>query len=91
MPVRPESLAPERFAMALEREVAYYKAHKEEFLEHERKYVVIHGEDLAGFWETFEDALQVACREFGLEPFLIKKIEAQEPILYLRGLPACPS
>jgi hypothetical protein len=77
--------------MSLDREVAYYKDHKEEFLEHEGKYVVIHGEELAGFWETYEDALQVACREFGLEPFLIKKIEAKEPKHYIRGLPVCPS
>jgi hypothetical protein len=73
--------------MALESEVAYYKTHKEEFLEHEGKFVVIHGEDVAGFWETYEDALQVACREFGLQPFLIKKIEAKEQKHYIRGLP----
>jgi hypothetical protein len=77
--------------MSLDREVAYYKAHKQEFLEHEGKFVVIHGENLAGFWETYEDALQVACREFGLEPFLIKKVESKEPTHYIRGLPSCPS
>ncbi len=77
--------------MALERELAYYKNHKEEFLEHEGKYVVIHGETVAGFWETYEDALQVACREFGLEPFFIKRVENPEPIHYIRGRPVCPS
>ena len=77
--------------MALDRELAHYKAHLSEFLEHEGKFVVIHGEDVAGFWETYDDALQVACHEFGIEPFLIKKIEAREPIHYIRGLPVCPS
>ena len=77
--------------MSLDRETAYYKDHKEEFLEHEGKFVVICGEELAGFWETYEDALQVACNRFGLEPFMIKKIEAKEPVHYIRGLPVCPS
>ncbi len=76
--------------MALDRELAHYDAHKGVFLDHEGKFVVIHGENVAGFWETYEDALQVACLEFGIEPFLIKKIEAVEPIHYIRGLPACP-
>ena len=77
--------------MALDRELAYYDSHKQDFLDHEGKFVVIHGENVAGFWETYEDALQVACREFGLDPFPIKKIEARETVHYIRGMPACPS
>ena len=79
--------------MSLDRELTNYHSRKGDFLDqgHEGKFVVIHGDDIAGFWETYEDALQVACREFGLEPFLIKKVEAKEPIHYIRGLPACPS
>ena len=79
--------------MSLDRELAYYNDHKSEFLEQsqEGKFVVIHGSVVAGFWETYEDALQVACREFGIEPFLIKKVEAKEPIHYIRGMPVCPS
>ncbi len=77
--------------MALEEELDQYESRKDSFLEQEGKFVVIHGSEVAGFWETYEDALQVACLRFGLEPFLIKRIEFEERIHNIRGLPACPS
>jgi hypothetical protein len=36
--------------------------------------------DIAGIWETYEDALQAGYERFGLKPFLVKKIESIEGI-----------
>lgn len=68
--------------MALELELATYRAHLPAILEHEGKWAVVYGDRIAGIWQTFEDALQAGYGEFGLTPFLVKQIHAVEPILY---------
>jgi len=45
-------------------------------LSEEGKFVVIRGQEVAGTWGTYEDALQAAYERFGLTPFLVKKIQA---------------
>jgi hypothetical protein len=78
--------------MALERELETYNAHRGELLEHEGKFVVIHGDRVAGIWQTYDDALKAAYAEFKLDPFMVKQILAVEPVHYVtRGTPACHS
>jgi hypothetical protein len=78
--------------MALEKELETYNAHRDELLQDEGKFVVIHGEQIAGTWETYEDALKAAYAEFGLGGFMVKQIFAVEPVHYVaRGTPVCPS
>jgi hypothetical protein len=64
--------------MALEKELATYERRLPELLANEGKFVVIHGEDVAGTWHTYEDALAAGYQKFGLEPFLIQQIESVE-------------
>lgn len=66
----------------LSKELATYEKRKSEFLaKHEGKYVVIHGEEIAGFWDTWGDALKVGYEKFSLDNFLVRQILAvEEPI-----------
>jgi hypothetical protein len=76
--------------MALEKEVATYKRKLEELLPNEGKFVLIHGDDVAGVWDTYEDALQAGYQKFALDPFLVKRIEWAERIQnFTRDLTSC--
>ena len=67
----------------LEREIATYRARLPEFLrEHPDQFVLIRGEDVIGFWPTFDEALEVGYDRFGLVPLLVKKVRAEEPVYY---------
>ncbi len=66
--------------MALEKELATYRAKLPEFKQHEGKYVLIHGDQIADFFSTYEDAIKAGYQQFGLEQFLVKKIAVSEPI-----------
>lgn len=69
--------------MALERELATYRAKLPELASHEGKYALIHGEDVIGTFATYEDALRQGYREFGLEPFMVKQVQSTERILFV--------
>ncbi len=69
--------------MALERELATYSAKLPELLEHEGKFVLIHGETVADFFSTFDDAVEEGRQRFGLVPFLVKQVLAIEPIVFI--------
>lgn len=78
--------------MALEKEMETYLAHRDNLLREEGKFVVIRGDEIAGTWQTYEDALKAAYAQFGLGGFMVKQILAIEPIHYVsHGIPACPS
>jgi hypothetical protein len=55
--------------MPLEKEIATYQRKLVELVPHEGKFALIHGDDVAGFWDTYEDALQAAYQKFGMQPF----------------------
>lgn len=46
------------------------------------KYVVIKGENIAGTFDTYNDGLKFAYKEFGLSTFLIKKISPSENVSF---------
>ncbi len=74
--------------MSLERESEHYGAKLAELLTDEGKFVVIGGEEIAGVWQTYEDALKFGYTRFGLESFLVKQIRAIEPVIHFtRELP----
>lgn len=64
--------------MALERELATYKAKLPELKEHEGKFVLIHGDDVIDTFSSYEDAIKEGYEKFKLEPFLVKRIETIE-------------
>ena len=58
---------------------------------HEKKFVLINGDEIVGLFETWGDASQEGYRRSLHEPFLIRQVLTYEPILKVRGynLP-CP-
>ena len=79
-------------ATTFEKELKTYEAKKQELLaESEGKFVVIQGDQVAGVWDTYEDALQAGYERFKLVPFLVKQITQIEPVLnFTRDLAPCP-
>lgn len=79
--------------MALEQELATYKRELPQLLNRSGKYVVIKGDQVISTWDTYADALQDGYRLYLLEPFLVKKIQAVEPVYHFtRDIkPACRS
>lgn len=66
--------------MALEREIQTFREQLSTLLQNEGKFALVHGEDVAGFFETYEDAIKAGYEKYGLEPFLVKKIQAMEEV-----------
>jgi hypothetical protein len=63
-----------------------------ELLTNEGKFVLIHGEEVASVWDTYEDALRAGYAKVGLGPFMVKKIQSAEPVLqFSRDLKPCPT
>jgi hypothetical protein len=69
--------------MQLERELATYKDKLPELVQHEGKYVLIHGDRVVDTFVSYQDALRQGYREFGLEPFMVKQILSTERIHYI--------
>jgi len=65
---------------SLARELAFYRAHKEEYLPTKAgRFVVIKGEELHGDFATFQEALKFSLQRFGDVSVLIKQVVADEP------------
>lgn len=77
--------------MALEQELATFEKLKNQLVsENEGKYAVISGTELLGVYSTYDDALAIGYEKKKLEPFLVKKILAAEPVNYFtRPLTPC--
>lgn len=63
--------------MALGKELdAYHKflEDKGRANEYSGQYILIQGEEVFGFYSSFEGALQMGYQKFGLEPFLVKQV-----------------
>jgi hypothetical protein len=75
--------------MPLERELAAYRRNLPKLLDRQGKFAVYQGDELAGVWDTYADALSAAYERFGLQPFLVKRIEAvEQPLLISRSVEA---
>ncbi|WP_321473018.1 hypothetical protein [uncultured Paludibaculum sp.] len=72
--------------MALETELATYKRVLHQLRGDEGKFALIHDQDLIGVFGTYEDALNEGYKQFGLEVFLVKKIEACEQVQFVSRL-----
>ncbi len=76
--------------MALEKELETFKAKLPELTEHEGKFVLIQGTNLAGVFTSYEDALKEGYEKFGLTPFLVKQVHALEQVQFIsRFLDPC--
>jgi hypothetical protein len=72
-------------AQPLEREVAVFERNRQPWAaEHAGQYVVIQGEKLIGFYDTFDQAYQMALKQCGAKAtFFVKQISAVEPVYHI--------
>lgn len=76
--------------MELERELETYTQKLPELLADEGKFVLIRGNDVAGIYTSYEDAIGAGYEKFGLTPFMVKQIHAVEQILHFtRAIKPC--
>lgn len=65
----------------LKEELAFFEGHREQLLkEHLGKFALIKGAELIGTFDTDENAYTEGVGKFGIEPFLIHRIEEKDPI-----------
>jgi hypothetical protein len=63
---------------ALEKELATYREKLPSLLANEGKFVLIHDGEIAGIFDTYADALTEGYKQFKLDAFLVKQIQAVE-------------
>ncbi len=64
----------------LEQERHFYDDHLEEWLSRSPgKFVLVRDNELAGTFDTMEEALAEGARRFGLSSFLVRRIEREQP------------
>jgi hypothetical protein len=67
--------------MSLEIELGAFGRMKEQLLtSHEGKFVLFHGEDFLGAFDSVENAYVEGVKLFGQDPFLVKKVTPQEEV-----------
>ena len=66
----------------LERELKTYESNLPKLLSKQGKYVLIHGDEIKGIFDSYEDALNSGYKQFALEPFLVKQIAPAERIAF---------
>ena len=70
----------------LQTEIETYRSRLPELLQEEGKFAVIHGKEVLGTFAAYEDALKFGYASCQLEPFLVKKILAIEPVNFCSRL-----
>jgi hypothetical protein len=77
--------------MTLEKELSTYEQRLEDFLrDHEGQFVVIQGDQVAGFWDTYDEALKGGYARFNLTAFLVRKITRLPQVQFLgRNTASC--
>ena len=70
--------------MVLDRELLTFRTNLPDLLEKAvGRFVLIHGDDILGTWETEEQALEEGYERFLHEPFLVKRIVANEQPIFM--------
>jgi hypothetical protein len=69
--------------MALDRELGVYNDNLTKLMEQTGKFVLIHGDDIVDYFAAYEDAIKAGYQRFGLEPFLVKQINAVQAVQHI--------
>ena len=75
-------------SIALEQEYKYFLSHLEEFSkDHLNEFVLIKGEDVIGFFDSYEKTLRVGLARFGATAlFFIEEVKKEEAIHFYHGI-----
>ncbi len=76
---------------SLQTEFDTYQSHLQSMLaQHNGQYVVIKGDSVAHFSDTYERALDWAYEQFGLDDFFVKKVASDHDVVHFtRDLGPC--
>ena len=78
--------------MALESEIQTFQRELPTLLTQEGRYALVVGDRVLGTFDTYADGVQAGYAAAGLQPFLVKKIEAIEHVqTFTRDLKICPT
>ena len=69
--------------MELERELQTYERERPALLAHRGKFVLIRGDEVSGVFDGYEDALRAGYDRFGFERFLVREIQAVDPVEFI--------
>ena len=72
--------------MALEQELETYKKNLRLWKDNEGKFSLIHGEEIGAIFTSYEDAINGGYEKYRPEPFLVKQINAFEPVHFITRL-----
>jgi len=68
----------------LDKELETYNQKLEQLkTEHAGKFVLIHGDQLVNVFSSYDDAINAGYAEFGLDPFLVKRVQVVEQAQFI--------
>ncbi len=71
----------------LEQERQFYDEHLQEWLQkYHNRFVLVKGRELIGTFDTNEEALTEGARRFGLDSFLVRRVEEKQPLVDIPAL-----
>jgi hypothetical protein len=75
-------------AIALQQEYDFFLAHIDEFMKtHLNEFVIIKGQQVVGFFSSYEKALREGLSRFGATtPFFIEEVKKEEVVHYFHGI-----
>ena len=71
--------------MIFEEELAAYQQALPDWVEQEGKWVLIRGHEIAGIFDTREEAIDCGYKRYDLDQFMIKQIHQIEPVYFMGG------
>jgi hypothetical protein len=77
-------------SVALQREIETYRLKLKELLAHKGQYVLIHGDQVEGIFDSQDKALEAGYKKHLHDAFLVRKIVETEKVLFTsRNLRPC--
>jgi len=77
----------------LDQEIRFYNDNLADWLTRFKdRFVLVKGDELIGVYNTSSEALAEGARRFGLQSFLVRQVQEQQPDIYSRfstGDPSC--
>ena len=71
--------------MTFEKELATYRAALPNWADQEGRWALILGEEIAGVFDDFADAIDHGYEKYGLAHFMVKEIHQIEPLYFMGG------
>lgn len=71
--------------MAFEKELEAYRKALPDWVEEEGRWTLILGDEIAGVFPGFAEAIDAGYEKYGLAHFMVKQIHQVEPVYFMGG------